>query len=117
MGKLRRGEESAWHTSGAAEVLRALHTDAESGLSNEETARRLVEQGPNELEEKGGRGPWEILWERFTSAMIVTEKAQELLEGSRRMPDGKYEVRVGFGIRPTCHCSAPKSPSLAACHG
>ena len=52
-------------------MLRALETHAESGLSNNEAARRLAEQGPNELEEKGGRGPWAILWEQFTSAMIV----------------------------------------------
>lgn len=71
MNKSRRGEAGAWHTSEAAEVLRALGTDAGSGLSNEEAARRLEERGPNELEEKGGRGPWAILWEQFTSAMIV----------------------------------------------
>ena len=52
MGKLRRGEEGAWHKSEAAEVLRALDTDAESGLSDKEAAQRLAEQGPNELEEK-----------------------------------------------------------------
>ena len=71
MGKSRLGGESEWHTSEAAEVLQALKTDAESGLSEKEAARRLAEQGPNELEEKGGRGPWAILWEQFTSAMIV----------------------------------------------
>src|SRR5918998_418982 len=71
MGKLRRGEECAWHTSEAEEVLRALDTGAESGLSDEEAARRLDEWGPNELEESSGRGPWAILWEQFTSAMIV----------------------------------------------
>jgi hypothetical protein len=48
---------------------------------------------------------------------VRSEKAQELLEGSRRMPDGEYEVRVGFGSRPTRHCSASASPFLAACHG
>ena len=49
MGKSSRGEGSAWHTSEAAEVLRALGTDAERGLSDEEAARRLEERGPNEL--------------------------------------------------------------------
>ena len=71
MGRLRLDGEGAWHTSEAAEVLRALETEAESGLSEREAARRLAEQGPNELEEKGGRGLWAILWEQFTSAMIV----------------------------------------------
>ncbi len=31
---------------------------------------------------------------------VRSEKAQELLEGPRRMPDGEDEVRAGFGIRP-----------------
>jgi P-type Ca2+ transporter type 2C len=71
MGKRRSGERGAWHTSEAAEVLRALGTDAASGLSNEEAAHRLEEKGPNELEDKGTRSPWAILWEQFTSALIV----------------------------------------------
>jgi len=61
MGKLRSGELGAWHTSEAAEVLRALGTDAASGLSNEEAARRLEERGTNELEDRGTRSPWAIL--------------------------------------------------------
>jgi Ca2+-transporting ATPase len=71
MGKLRSGELGAWHTSEAAEVLRALGTDAASGLSNEEAARRLEERGTNELEDRGTRSPWAILWDQFTSTMIV----------------------------------------------
>ncbi|MDQ3603920.1 MAG: HAD-IC family P-type ATPase, partial [Actinomycetota bacterium] len=71
MGKRRRGERGAWHTSEAAEVLRALGTDAASGLSNEEAVRRLEERGTNELEDRGTRSPWATLWEQFTSTMIV----------------------------------------------
>src|ERR671912_765292 len=71
MGKLRSRERGAWHTSEAAEVLRALGTDAASGLSKEEAARRLEERGANELEDRGTRSPWTILWEQFTSTMIV----------------------------------------------
>ncbi|MDQ4064318.1 MAG: cation-transporting P-type ATPase, partial [Actinomycetota bacterium] len=69
MGKHRRGERGAWHAAEAAEVLQALGTDAGSGLSNEEASRRLAERGPNELEDKGGRSPWAILWDQFTSTM------------------------------------------------
>src|SRR3712207_6248893 len=71
MGKHRSAERGAWYTSEAAEVLRALGTDAERGLSDEEAARRLEERGPNELEDRGGRSPWAILWEQFISAMIA----------------------------------------------
>ena len=52
-------------------MLRALGTDAGSGLGEEEAARRLEELGPNELEDRGTRSPWAILWEQFTSTMIV----------------------------------------------
>src|SRR5918997_1252724 len=71
MSKHRSGERGVWHTSGAAEVLRALETDAESGLSDEEAARRLEERGTNALEDRGTRSPWAILWDQFTSIMIV----------------------------------------------
>src|SRR5215208_6681911 len=65
------GDRGTWHTSEVAEVLRALGTDAEWELSDEEATRRLEERGPNELEERGGRSRWTILWEQFTSTMIV----------------------------------------------
>jgi Ca2+-transporting ATPase len=71
MGKGRRDEGGSWHTLEEAEVRRALDTEPGSGLSSEEAARRLKERGPNELEDRGGRKPWSILWEQFTSTMIV----------------------------------------------
>ncbi|HYZ03805.1 MAG TPA: HAD-IC family P-type ATPase, partial [Rubrobacter sp.] len=71
MGKHRSGERAAWYMLEAAEVLRALGTDAVSGLSNEEVVRRREEQGTNELEDRGTRSPWAILWDQFISTMIV----------------------------------------------
>src|SRR5215213_10196273 len=65
------GGGGAWHATEVEEVLHALGTRAVSGLSKEEAARRLVERGPNELEDRGTRSPWVILWEQFTSTMIV----------------------------------------------
>src|SRR5918911_519353 len=71
MNKDSCGEGWAWHTSEVAEVLQTLGTDADSGLGDEEAARRLEELGPNELEDRGTRSPWAILWDQFTSIMIV----------------------------------------------
>jgi hypothetical protein len=66
----------------------------------------------------GRRGEW---GKRRSSDQATNpvrpEKAQELLEGPRRMPDGEDELRVGFGTRPTRHRSAPTSQSLAARRG
>ena len=52
-------------------MLQTLGTDAGSGLGEEEAARRHEELGPNELEDRGTRSPWAILWEQSTSTMIV----------------------------------------------
>ena len=71
MDKRREVAGGVWHTSEVEEVLNALGTHAASGLSDEEAARRLAESGPNELEDRGTRRPWVILWEQFTEAMIV----------------------------------------------
>src|SRR5215207_8908312 len=71
MDKNLRGDMGTWHTSEVAQVLRALGTDAEWGLSDEEVTLQLEERGPNELEDRGGRSRWTILWEQFTSTMIV----------------------------------------------
>jgi hypothetical protein len=56
---------------------------------------------------------------------VRSEKAQELLEGPRRMPDGEDEVRVSIGIRhqrmrlgsvPTKVTKAVRGPILAHPH-
>jgi P-type Ca2+ transporter type 2C len=71
MDKRREVEGGVWHTSEVEEVLNALGTHAASGLGDEEAARRLAEHGPNELEDRGTKKPWVILWEQFTEVMIV----------------------------------------------
>ncbi|HEX4991737.1 MAG TPA: cation-transporting P-type ATPase, partial [Rubrobacteraceae bacterium] len=92
MGEIRRG--GAWHTAEAAEVLRALGTDAGSGLTNEEATSRLQERGPNELEDRGGRSPWAILWEQFTSTMIVILIVAAVV--SSRL--GDYEDSIAIAV-------------------
>jgi Ca2+-transporting ATPase len=58
-----------WHLS-VAEATRLLGTDARSGLSRTEAAARLRETGPNELQEKKGRGPLAIFFEQFEDLII-----------------------------------------------
>ena len=43
------------------QVLEALDTPPETGLSQAEAQRRPDEHGPNELIERGLRSPWRIL--------------------------------------------------------
>jgi len=59
-----------WFRIPAAEVLSEVGSGAQ-GLNREEAARRLEEQGPNELAETGAKSPWRILLEQFTSLLIV----------------------------------------------
>lgn len=55
----------------ASEALEVLGTDLETGLTQSEAAKRLSETGPNELQERGIKSPWRILWEQVTSIMVV----------------------------------------------
>ena len=51
-----------WHTLESDELRRRLAVDPALGLSREEAARRRDQYGPNQLEERGLRGPGRILW-------------------------------------------------------
>ncbi len=62
---------SDWHNRNPAEALQLLRTDFSTGLTTEEAGSRLSRYGPNELEERGRKSPWLILWEQFTSVMVV----------------------------------------------
>lgn len=54
-----------------ADVSQKLSVERDKGLSKSEAARRLQTYGLNELEEKGGKRPWAILWEQLTATMVV----------------------------------------------
>jgi Ca2+-transporting ATPase len=62
--------EAAWHTLPVATVLDRLET-TESGLSDAEAARRLVQHGPNELEASGRTSPWSLLFAQFKNVLIL----------------------------------------------
>ena len=59
------------HTWSADQALRALGTDAESGLDEEQARRLLDEQGANELVERAAKSPWRMLAGQFTETMVV----------------------------------------------
>ena len=62
---------SDWYTLKQVEVLERLDTDEERGLSEEDSARRLKEYGPNELIEQGLKSPWLIFWEQLTATVML----------------------------------------------
>ncbi len=59
------------HAKSEASVLEELGVRAEFGLTPSEAARRLQEHGRNELVERGSRSAWLILFEQFTSYLVV----------------------------------------------
>ncbi|MDD5284287.1 MAG: cation-translocating P-type ATPase [Desulfuromonadaceae bacterium] len=60
-----------WHLLDISEVLTGLRSDIASGLSTADASSRLLQHGPNELLDRGGKSPWRILWEQFTSIMAL----------------------------------------------
>jgi Ca2+-transporting ATPase len=60
-----------WHTRTSEEVLQQLGTNPNTGITSQVAEQRLKISGPNELEERGGRSPWRLLWEQFTATMVL----------------------------------------------
>jgi Ca2+-transporting ATPase len=89
-----RERAKAPYSSDAADVLRALGTDAGRGLARSEAARRLDEFGPNELVDRGGKGPWSILLEQFTSIMVAILIVAAVVSGAL----GDYEDAVAIAV-------------------
>jgi len=60
-----------WHIIETQDVLKHFNTSAEKGLSSDEAKKRFEEDGPNELVEKEGRTPYQILREQVTATMVL----------------------------------------------
>ena len=62
---------AAFHARTPEEVVRALATDPERGLSSEEAERRLRRYGKNVLPRREGRSPLAILLGQFASPLVA----------------------------------------------
>ena len=60
-----------WHRLSAEEAARRLGTDPASGLAEAEAGRRLERHGPNEVVEKAGRSPGQILLGQLTGVLTL----------------------------------------------
>ena len=63
-------KEIKFETVSDSEVLKALESDAEQGLSSEEAKKRLEKFGPNKLEEKKKKSWVRIFFEQMANPMI-----------------------------------------------
>ncbi|MFT5194539.1 MAG: Ca2+-transporting ATPase [Candidatus Promineifilaceae bacterium] len=70
-----------WHLVSLEETLTKIGTDGQSGLSSNEINQRLAKFGPNELVEKGQKGPLKILWEQLSSVMVAILIAAAVISG------------------------------------
>lgn len=62
---------SSWFSKEAPLVVQELESSLESGLTSAEVTRRREKYGKNELEDRGTKSPWKILWEQLTETMVV----------------------------------------------
>ena len=60
-----------WHTLPIEATLSALKVQMAAGLDQADVSARRTQYGSNQLIERGGRGPWRILWEQLTSTLII----------------------------------------------
>lgn len=71
----------AWHTLEADKALEVLQSDRQSGLTEQQVAKRLEQYGPNELTESAGRNPLNILLDQFTNIMLLMLIAVAVVSG------------------------------------
>src|SRR5688572_11222049 len=69
------------HAMPAAEVLRALDTDADAGLTDAEAARRLERYGRNELAQAPAEPWWRRLLRQFADLLIWILIAAAVVSG------------------------------------
>ena len=81
-------EKKEWHSLDVDGVLQALETDRE-GISDEEAAKRLQEYGPNELKEEAKKQWYHLLWEQFTSILVVVLIISAAVSGYLAIKEGE----------------------------
>ncbi|MBD2560021.1 MULTISPECIES: cation-translocating P-type ATPase [Nostoc] len=72
---------AVWHSLEVDKALDLLDSNADSGLTPQETQQRLQKYGPNELEETAGRNAWEILLDQFKNIMLLMLIGVALISG------------------------------------
>jgi Ca2+-transporting ATPase len=70
-----------WHARTAAEVVSALATHAQDGLTSAEATRRLADEGPNLLQEGTRRSAWRILLAQFADLMVLVLAGAAVIAG------------------------------------
>ncbi len=70
-----------WHTLSISALQQQLESDSNQGLTQAEAERRLIQYGPNQLQEVKGRPLWRMFVDQFRDFMIVVLLAAALISG------------------------------------
>jgi Ca2+-transporting ATPase len=81
-------EKKEWHSTDVDGVLQSLETSRE-GISDEEAAKRLQEYGPNELQEEAKKQWYHLLWEQFTSILVIVLIISAAVSGYLALKEGE----------------------------
>ncbi|EJD35955.1 putative sarcoplasmic/endoplasmic reticulum calcium ATPase [Auricularia subglabra TFB-10046 SS5] len=85
------------HMLSGDDVVRELDTDGDHGLSEEESRKRFLQYGKNELDGSGGVQAWRVLLKQVANAMtIVLVLAMSLSFGVRDYVEGGVILAVIF---------------------
>ncbi|WP_039835372.1 cation-translocating P-type ATPase, partial [Paenibacillus sonchi] len=74
-------EQKSWHRLGAEELQKMFGVHPESGLSGEDAAQRLKENGHNELSEGKAISPLTLLLNQFKDFMVLVLMGATLVSG------------------------------------
>ena len=70
-----------WHTIETNAALNELASSSETGLTSAQVEESKQKHGANELIERGGRTPLQILWEQITATMVLILIAAAVVAG------------------------------------
>ncbi len=70
-----------WWQLNTVDTAKTLSTDLSAGLTTFAAKEKLARFGPNQLQEKKGRGPWRIFFEQFKDFMVWVLLAAALISG------------------------------------
>ena len=70
-----------WWQLSTVEAAKTLSADLNAGLSTFEAKQRLAKYGPNQLQEKKGRGPLSIFFDQFKDFIVWVLLGAALVSG------------------------------------
>jgi Ca2+-transporting ATPase len=86
------------------------HAPQQTGLTDEEAARRLLADGPNEVEHEEAASPWAVLLEQFKNPMVGLLLLAAVLAGAL----GELADAIAIGVIVTLNAAVGTAQELRA---